>query len=63
MSQDGVILLHGIFRTERSMAGLQRYLQSHGYRVLNLRYPSTRQPIDALHTAVMTALRERLPSG
>lgn len=45
---EGVILLHGILRTRRSMAGLARFLESQGYEVLNLGYPSRRLPIEAI---------------
>lgn len=43
-----IILLHGIFRTERSMERFARFLRGHGYEVLNLGYPSTRMPIAEL---------------
>ena len=45
---DGVILLHGIGRTSRSMRPLERHLKSRGFRVINLGYPSTKYPIDEL---------------
>jgi pimeloyl-ACP methyl ester carboxylesterase len=48
MAQDGVVILHGIFRTHRSMAGLARFLEKNGYRTLNIGYPSTRQAIEHL---------------
>jgi pimeloyl-ACP methyl ester carboxylesterase len=53
-----VILLHGIARTKRSMAKLERHLQSHGFATLNLDYPSTRlnleQIVDHLHPLITT---------
>lgn len=45
---ENVVLLHGIFRTERCMSGLSHFLQLHGYRVLNLGYPSTRHNLSTL---------------
>lgn len=48
MSTDGVILLHGIFRTHRNMAKLARFLEKSGYKVLNLGYPSTKLRIEAI---------------
>jgi pimeloyl-ACP methyl ester carboxylesterase len=43
-----VILLHGLGRTHRSMAGMARYLERHGYRTLNLHYQSLKKPFSAL---------------
>lgn len=48
VSDNGVVLLHGIVRSRRSMRGLTRFLGAHGYRTLNLDYPSTRQPIEVI---------------
>ncbi len=45
---DCVILLHGLARTSRSMAKLEKRLSQHGYRVINLDYPSTEHPIEFL---------------
>lgn len=45
---DSVVILHGIFRTHRSMEGLARYLHRNGFRVHNLGYPSTKYPIEGL---------------
>ncbi len=60
--QDGVVLLHGIFRTARSMRGLARFLERQGYRVLNLDYPSRHQPLEmlaeALHPRIETFTAE-----
>lgn len=43
-----VVLLHGIWRTARSMRALARYLEGQGFTVLNLDYPSTRMTLEAL---------------
>lgn len=45
---DYVILLHGFLRTRRSMKKLERTLLKKGYRVINLNYPSTKEPIESL---------------
>jgi pimeloyl-ACP methyl ester carboxylesterase len=41
-----VILLHGIFRSKRSMARIEKALLERGYRVINFGYPSTRESIE-----------------
>ena len=46
MQNDGVVLLHGIFRTHRSMGGLARFFKRNGFAVLNVGYPSTRMAVE-----------------
>lgn len=46
--QDGVVLLHGIFRTGLSMKVLERYFKKHGYSVLNITYPSRKHSLQEL---------------
>ncbi len=46
--KDYVVVLHGIARTWRSMRRLARYFERNGYPVLNVGYPSTRLPLEAL---------------
>ena len=48
MSHASVIVLHGILRTNRSMSGLAKFLESANYRVLNLDYPSSRQDLSQI---------------
>jgi len=48
MQADGVVLLHGIFRSRRSMQGLARFLAAGGFETLNLAYPSRRKPIETI---------------
>ncbi len=43
-----IVLLHGLSRTPRSLRRLQSALESRGYRVLNVDYPTGRTPIDAI---------------
>ncbi len=37
---EAIVLLHGLFATNRSMLQAQAYFESHGYLVHNIRYPS-----------------------
>lgn len=43
-----VILLHGLLRTGRSMDRLEKSLAGQGYNVINMVYPSTKQPVERL---------------
>lgn len=45
---DTVILFHGIARTKKSMEKLAGFLSGHGYRVVNVGYPSTKFSISDL---------------
>ena len=56
---DNVILLHGLGRTRLSFGVAQLRLSREGYRVVNLGYPSRREPIEALADRV----QERLEAG
>ncbi len=47
-NQECVILLHGLCRTSRSMAPMERALSQAGYRVLNVDYPSRTAVIEKL---------------
>src|SRR5450756_2637498 len=47
-NQEYVILLHGLCRTSRSMAPMERALSESGYQVLNVDYPSRSGSIDKL---------------
>lgn len=47
-TKEGVILLHGLARTRRSMRPLAAYLERRGYGVVNVGYPSLREPIEIL---------------
>lgn len=42
------MVVHGIARTYRSMRSLAKFLESNGYPVLNVNYPSTRLPLEPL---------------
>jgi len=43
-----VVILHGIARSNSHMEPLAEYLQKHGYKVLNIDYPSTKHKIEQL---------------
>lgn len=45
---EGVVLLHGMARTARSMLKIERALQAAGYATLNPGYRSRRRPLEAL---------------
>ena len=46
--KDYVVVLHGIARTWRSMRRLANFIERKGYPILNVGYPSTRLPLEAL---------------
>jgi pimeloyl-ACP methyl ester carboxylesterase len=47
-ASDGVVLLHGIGRTSRSLRKLERSLQQAGLATLNLTYASRKKPLERL---------------
>jgi pimeloyl-ACP methyl ester carboxylesterase len=53
---DYVVLLHGIFRTNKSMSPVERFLSAKGYRVINVGYPSCKKQIEGLVEDVREAL-------
>jgi len=58
-ANDCVILLHGLARTESSMATLSLALEKTGYHTVNMAYPSTKHPIEKLaEETVKKALSE-----
>lgn len=62
--RDGVIVLHGIFRSARSMRKLADFLEKAGLEVLNLGYPSTKYSIEAIADIIhprITAFAESIP--
>jgi len=54
-----VILLHGLGRTAMSMTALAHELETRGYRVTNLAYPSTDFPIETLTRDYLAPAAER----
>ena len=53
---DVVVLLHGLGRTRRSLAGLSRALEAAGHRTIRLDYPSTRRSLDEHVAQVLEVL-------
>jgi triacylglycerol lipase len=47
-ASEGVVLLHGLARTSRSMRPLAEHLERQGYSVVNVGYPSRRNSIEIL---------------
>lgn len=54
------VVLHGLWRTRRSMGRLAAALEGAGFEVVDVGYPSTRGSIDE-HAAQVAALLDRLP--
>ena len=48
VEQDTVVLLHGLGRSPRSLKRIERELFKHGYRVVNVAYPTGRESIEGL---------------
>lgn len=59
---DCIVLLHGLARSERSMAVMARALAAQGHLVVNHPYPSTEAPMADLAPAVGAAVA-RCPAG
>lgn len=43
-----VVLLHGISKSDSSLKGLEKFINSHGFSTLNINYPSTKYTIQEL---------------
>jgi len=56
-----VVLLHGLGRTRRSLARLDRALVQAGFTTARLDYPSTRRPIEE-HAATVAELLDHMPT-
>jgi len=56
---DYVVLLHGLTRTNRSMAKLEKKLSQYGYKIINLDYPSTKHSIEFLAEEYFSRVVER----
>lgn len=55
---DCVVLLHGLARSEYSMAVMEEALELHGYQTVNHGYPSTKAPINDLLRHVGLAVQD-----
>src|SRR5271170_4089618 len=56
---DYVVLLHGMGRTTFSMKRLEWYMKAHGYRVINLAYPSRFCTVEDLSENYLRPLLEK----
>lgn len=59
-TSQGVILLHGLSRTRRSMRPVEKRLKREGYLVVNAGYPSRKEEIETLALSVIPDAVERL---
>ncbi len=60
LAYETVVLLHGLNRTPRAMAKLERALRAEGYAVVNCGYPSRAADIETLAGSVFAELRPKL---
>jgi pimeloyl-ACP methyl ester carboxylesterase len=58
MRAPGVVLLHGIACTSRSLRRLERALREAGFATLNLGYPSRKKPIELLAEHIHPAVAD-----
>jgi pimeloyl-ACP methyl ester carboxylesterase len=58
--RETVVLLHGLNRTPRAMARLERALRAEGYAVINRGYPSRAADLETLAASVFADLQPRL---
>ena|ERR1700757_135773 len=58
IGREGVVLLHGIGRTSRSMRKLERSLQQAGLATLNLTYASRKKPLEQLAEEIHPAISQ-----
>lgn len=61
--QETVILLHGLFRTSRSMSAMEAVLREHGFHVINVGYPSLDEPIERHADLVRDVIAECCAGG
>jgi len=54
-----VILLHGILNSNKMLKGMEQFLASHGFEVLNIDYPSTKYSIEGSMSFVKTLLDQK----
>ncbi len=60
---DYVILLHGLTRSSHSMNKIEESLSDHGYRVINVDYPSTEHSVEYLANNVLSDVIARCDTG
>lgn len=60
---DCVILLHGLARSASSMNKMEKHLETAGYDVVNIDYPSTKHPIEFLAESAIGSSLGQCPEG
>lgn len=55
ISNECVILLHGLARSANSMSKLEQKLEQHGYKVANINYPSRKMTIEKLSKVAISS--------
>lgn len=60
VANDTVVLLHGMARSSKAMNKLGKALEAEGYHVINVDYPSTSAPIEALTERIFHSLNPRI---
>lgn len=63
IKDETVVLLHGLCRTSRSMAKMEKALVADGYNVINVDYPSRSASIEELSKQVFTPLSSKLQTA
>jgi len=58
---DTIVLLHGLCRTHRAMRKMAAGLREHGYRTVNVSYPTRHEPIETLAACDLREMLARLP--
>lgn len=58
LAEECVVLLHGLARSEASLAVMERVLERASYQVVSEKYPSTDKPVEELLTYVGNAAAE-----
>lgn len=58
-----VVVLHGIFLSNKHTAKLTKFLEQKDYNVLNINYPSTEKPLAELVTFVNLKIKEQIPAN
>jgi len=61
MTEDYLVLLHGLGRTGLSMKYAEKRLAAEGFRTVNIGYPSRTHPIEKLAEKLGAALQKRCP--
>jgi len=62
VKNETVVLLHGLCRTSRSMAKMEKALTAEGYNVINVDYPSRSATVEELTEQVFQGLEKKFPN-